>query len=148
MPLHASQSQILKSRPLFVKMACKQNLDLRCVLISGPSTLGAGAKTRLESIIKQFTPHCFYRPPALLKEILLVDDTGGREPQWLKDPKMLVRLQKQNKKQKENQCGVNFFILDPRRVWLQHPRCWDQYISHMQILLASRFEKKGAAGRV
>ena len=24
----------------------------------GPSTLGAGAKTRLESRIKQFTPHC------------------------------------------------------------------------------------------
>ena len=65
-------------------MACKQNLDLRCVLISDPSTLGAGAKTRLhtpkavtyreqpdycrfmighslvhmESRIKEFTPHC------------------------------------------------------------------------------------------
>ena len=24
----------------------------------GPSTLGAGAKTRLESRIKKFTPHC------------------------------------------------------------------------------------------
>ena len=34
--------------PLF-KMACKQNLDLRCVLISDPNTLGAGAKTRLKS---------------------------------------------------------------------------------------------------
>ena len=43
-------------------MACKQNLDLRCVLISDPSTLGAGAKTRLESRIKKFTPHCIYRP--------------------------------------------------------------------------------------
>ena len=38
-----------------------QNLGLRCVLISDPSTLGAGAKTRLESRIKEFTPHCVYR---------------------------------------------------------------------------------------
>ena len=42
--------------PLFVKMACKQNLDLRCVWISDPGTLGAGAKTRLESRIKKFMP--------------------------------------------------------------------------------------------
>ena len=74
--------------PFFFKMACKQNLDLRCVLISDPSTLGAGAKTRLhtpnavtyheqpqycrfmighslvrtESRIKKFTPHCVCRP--------------------------------------------------------------------------------------
>ena len=27
----------------------------------GPSTLGAGAKTRLESRIKKFTPHCICR---------------------------------------------------------------------------------------
>ena len=27
----------------------------------GPSTLGAGAKTRLESRIKKFTPHCIFR---------------------------------------------------------------------------------------
>ena len=47
--------------PVF-KMACKQNLDLRCVLISDPSTLGAGAKTRLASRIKTFTPHCVCRP--------------------------------------------------------------------------------------
>ena len=33
--------------PLFFKMA--QNLDLRCVLISDPGTLGAGAKTRLHT---------------------------------------------------------------------------------------------------
>ena len=65
-----------------------QNLDLRCVLISDPSTLGAGAKTRLhtpkavtyheqshycgfmighslgrmESRLKKFTPHCICRP--------------------------------------------------------------------------------------
>ena len=49
-----------KIAPLFVKMA--QNLDLRCVLISDPGTLGAGAKTRLESRIKKFTPHCVCRP--------------------------------------------------------------------------------------
>ena len=42
-------SQNLTSRPFFVKMACKQNLDLRCVLISDPSTVGAGAKTRLHT---------------------------------------------------------------------------------------------------
>ena len=35
--------------PLFVKMACKQNLDLGCVLISDPGILGAGAKTRLHT---------------------------------------------------------------------------------------------------
>ena len=38
------------SRPLFFgKMACKRNLDLRCVLISipDPGTVGAGAKIRL-----------------------------------------------------------------------------------------------------
>ena len=39
-----------------------QNLDLRCVLISDPSTLGAGAKTRLESRIKEIMPHCVCRP--------------------------------------------------------------------------------------
>ena len=44
--------------PLFFRMA--QNLDLRCVLISDPSTSGAGAKTRLESRIKKFTPHCVF----------------------------------------------------------------------------------------
>ena len=32
----------------------------------GPSTLGAGAKTRLESRIKKFTPHCIYRPSGYL----------------------------------------------------------------------------------
>ena len=39
-----------------IKMVCKRNLDLRCVLISDPSTftLGAGAKARLESSIKKF----------------------------------------------------------------------------------------------
>ena len=41
-----------------IKMA--QHLDSRCVLISDPSTLGAGAKTRLESSIKKFKPHLIY----------------------------------------------------------------------------------------
>ena len=35
--------------PLFFRMTCKQNLDSRCVLISDPGTLGAGAKTRLHT---------------------------------------------------------------------------------------------------
>ena len=56
----ASQSHTLALRPFFVKMA--QNMDLRCVLISDPSTLGAGAKTRLESRMKKFTLHFIYRP--------------------------------------------------------------------------------------
>ena len=38
-------------------------LDLRCVWISNPSTLGAGVKTRLESRIQMFTPHCICSPP-------------------------------------------------------------------------------------
>ena len=35
------------SRSPFFEMA--QNLDLRCVLLSGPGTLGAGAKPRLHT---------------------------------------------------------------------------------------------------
>ena len=72
-------------RALCFKMACKQNLDLSCVLVC--STLGAGAKTRLhtpkavayheqphycrfmighslgrmESRMKKFTPYCMCR---------------------------------------------------------------------------------------
>ena len=45
--------------PSFCKLACKQNLDLR--LCFGPSTLGAGANTRLEYINKKWTPHCICR---------------------------------------------------------------------------------------
>ena len=33
----------------FSKWLCKQNLDLRCVLISDPRTLGAVSKTRLHT---------------------------------------------------------------------------------------------------
>ena len=51
---------LYNTSPLFSKMA--QNLDLRCVLILDPSILCAGAKTRLESRIKKFTPHCVCRP--------------------------------------------------------------------------------------
>ena len=49
-------------------MAYKQHLDLRCVLLSDPSTSGAGGKTRLEFSIKMLTlikPHSIYRPPPL-----------------------------------------------------------------------------------
>ena len=35
----AGHSQILTSRPFFFKMACKQNLDLRCVLVPAPWVL-------------------------------------------------------------------------------------------------------------
>ena len=74
---------------LFYFLQMAQHLDLRCVLISDPSTLGAEAKTRLhtpkavtyheqpqycrfmighslvrvESKIKKFTPHCICRYP-------------------------------------------------------------------------------------
>ena len=54
--------------PLFFKMA--QNLDLRCVLISDPGTLGAGAKTRLESRMKKFTPHCVCRYDTVKMELV------------------------------------------------------------------------------
>ena len=83
-PDHGPSTSHSITAPLLVKMACKQNLVLRCVLISDPGTLGAGAKTRLhtpkavtyheqahycrfmmghslmrmESRIKKFTPHC------------------------------------------------------------------------------------------
>ena len=58
----ASQSQILTSLPLFSKRLASKNLDLRCAMISDPRTLGAGAKTCLESRTKKFTPHCICRP--------------------------------------------------------------------------------------
>ena len=44
--------------PLFFKNGAKSGFEM-CF---GPSTLGAGAKTRLESRIKKFTPHCVCRP--------------------------------------------------------------------------------------
>ena len=42
------------SAPLFFQNGAKSGFEM-CF---GPSTLGAGAKTRLESRIKRFTPHC------------------------------------------------------------------------------------------
>ena len=86
--LTAGQLKLLQRSTLVSKITCKQNLDLRCVLISDPSTLGAGAKTRfhtpkavtyheqpdycrfmighslgrMDSRIKKFTPHCMCRP--------------------------------------------------------------------------------------
>ena len=102
--------QISKSyiAPLFFKMACKQNLDLRCVLISDPSTLGAGAKTRLhtpkavtyheqphycrfmighslgrmESRIKKFTPHCVCRPSSSPRPVILARRWLNTAPLW------------------------------------------------------------------
>ena len=56
--LQANQSQILALLPFFSKMA--QHLGLRCVLISAPGTVGAGAKPRRECRIKKFTPRCIY----------------------------------------------------------------------------------------
>ena len=43
--------------PLHIQNGAKSGFEL-CF---GPSTLGAGAKTRLESGIKKFTPHCICR---------------------------------------------------------------------------------------
>ena len=42
----------------FFQNGAKSGFEMCC----GPSTLGAGAKTRLESRIKEFTPHCVCRP--------------------------------------------------------------------------------------
>ena len=50
-PALVQQIQILAAFPVLLKWLAKQNLDLRCVLISDPGTLGAGAKTRPESRI-------------------------------------------------------------------------------------------------
>ena len=51
-PLSNYNSQIITGAPRFFQNA--QNLDLRCVLLSDPSTFGAGGKTRLASRIKKF----------------------------------------------------------------------------------------------
>ena len=42
----------------FFKIGAKSEFEL----CSGPITLGAGVKPRLESRIKKFTPHCVCRP--------------------------------------------------------------------------------------
>ena len=47
--------------PLFFQNGAKSGFEM-CF---GPSTLGAWAKTRLESRIKKFTPHCVCRPVKL-----------------------------------------------------------------------------------
>ena len=50
----ARQSHILTSPPFFFQNGAKSSFEM-CF---GPSTLGVGAKTRLEPRIKNFTPHC------------------------------------------------------------------------------------------
>ena len=51
----------------------------------GPSTLGAGAKTRLESKMKKFTPHCICRPFKLppLSAAFSESTTNAFQPQGL-----------------------------------------------------------------
>ena len=66
----------LTSRSLIFKMA--HNLDLRCVLISDPSTLGPGAKIRLESRIKQLTPHCVCRQCKCGVNFFILDSRRAR----------------------------------------------------------------------
>ena len=58
--VHVPGQSILNSYtpPLFFINGAKSGFEM-CF---GPSTLGAGAKTRLESRIKEFTPHCVFRP--------------------------------------------------------------------------------------
>ena len=56
------------------------NLDLRCVLISDPGTLGAGAKTRLESRIKKLMPHRVCRPALLAGNLFAVP--GALQNTW------------------------------------------------------------------
>ena len=45
-----------------VPLVCQNGAKSGFKMCFSPSTLGAGAKTRLESRIKKFTPHCVYRP--------------------------------------------------------------------------------------
>ena len=56
----AGPSQILTYRPFFSQWLASK-MWMRCVLISDPGTLGAAAKTRLESRIKKCTPHWICR---------------------------------------------------------------------------------------
>ena len=62
-PLPCSRPVNLKilNRAPFFQNGAKSGFEM-CF---GPSTLGAGAKTRLESRIKKFTPHCVCRPSML-----------------------------------------------------------------------------------
>ena len=48
-PHRASRSQILTQSYIAPFFKIAQNMDLRCVLISDPSTLGAKAKPRLHT---------------------------------------------------------------------------------------------------
>ena len=52
--LQVGRQSKITSRLFFFQNGAKPGFEM-CF---GPSTLGAGAKTRLESRIKQFTPHC------------------------------------------------------------------------------------------
>ena len=61
--------KILRNAPFFQNGA-KSGFEM----CSGPSTSGAGAKTRPESRIKEFTPHCVCRPGVLGG--VLRDNTG------------------------------------------------------------------------
>ena len=56
----AAPVQTGQSNTHYMKSKRRGNLDPRCVLISDPSTLGAGAKPRLESSINKFKPHLNY----------------------------------------------------------------------------------------
>ena len=63
--------------PLFCQNGAKSGFEM-CF---GPSTLGAGAKTRLESRIKKFTPHCVCRQvPAHPPPRPVVDTLYHRSP--------------------------------------------------------------------
>ena len=56
----ASQSQIVAAVPLFFKMTCKPNLDLRCVLAPALWVLGPKRVSNPDSVMKKFNPHLIY----------------------------------------------------------------------------------------
>ena len=92
----AHMSQILTTLP-FLKNGAKSGFEM-CF---GPSTLGAGAKTRLESRIKKFTPHCICslcfsvtarHDPSLAMTRLLRNRMCQTDACWLARLRVLVLL--------------------------------------------------------
>ena len=62
-PAKASQSQSISESYITPPLFFGAQFGFEMCFF-GPSTLGAGAKTRLESRIKKFTPHCVCRVPS------------------------------------------------------------------------------------
>ena len=61
------QGQSISTSPYHAPF-CQNGAKSGFEMCFGPSTLGAGAKTRLESRIKKFTPHRVCRPAGFIRE--------------------------------------------------------------------------------